>query len=58
LCRAHHRELHQGGNETAWWANVQIAPLGVAKSLWDETTGRIAAHVPQQVAPQFAEQAE
>lgn len=35
LCRKHHRELHQHGNERAWWTNVQIAPLEVAKHLWE-----------------------
>jgi hypothetical protein len=34
LCRAHHQELHRNGNERAWWANLQIAPLAVAQDLW------------------------
>lgn len=34
LCRRHHQQLHQCGNELAWWANMQVAPLGVAKELW------------------------
>ena len=34
LCRDHHAELHRHGNEIAWWANVQIAPLAAAQSLW------------------------
>jgi hypothetical protein len=34
LCRAHHQELHRQGNERAWWANMQIAPLPVAQDLW------------------------
>lgn len=34
LCRAHHRELHRHGNERAWWADLQIAPLPVAQDLW------------------------
>lgn len=34
LCRVHHRELHRQGNERAWWANLQIAPLPVAQDLW------------------------
>jgi hypothetical protein len=34
LCRDHHHELHQFGNEPAWWANLQVAPLAVAKQLW------------------------
>jgi hypothetical protein len=37
LCREHHRQLHHHGNEVAWWANVQIAPLAVAKELWQAT---------------------
>jgi len=58
LCREHHRQLHHHGNEVAWWANVQIAPLAVAKSLWDETSGRVAADVPHRLPAQFAEHAE
>jgi hypothetical protein len=23
LCRVHHQNLHQHGNENAWWANLQ-----------------------------------
>jgi hypothetical protein len=34
LCRAHHQELHLRGNEAAWWANMNIAPLQIAKQLW------------------------
>ncbi|UWU90616.1 ERF family protein [Bradyrhizobium sp. CB1015] len=34
LCRAHHEELHRHGNERAWWANLQIAPLPLAQELW------------------------
>lgn len=37
LCRAHHQQLHRNGNEKAWWANLQIAPLEAAKELWDAT---------------------
>jgi hypothetical protein len=40
LCRDHHQELHRNGNEIAWWANVQIAPIEAAKDLWDTTTGQ------------------
>ncbi|WP_448044753.1 ERF family protein [Bradyrhizobium liaoningense] len=35
LCRSHHQSLHRHGNERAWWANLQIAPLPIAKELWD-----------------------
>ena len=34
LCRRHHQQLHQYGNELAWWANMQVAPIGIAKELW------------------------
>lgn len=34
LCRAHHHELHRHGNERAWWANLQISPLPIARELW------------------------
>jgi hypothetical protein len=37
LCREHHRDLHRHGNEVAWWANVQVAPIAVAQDLWQMT---------------------
>ena len=37
LCREHHQELHRHGNERAWWVDVNVAPLEVARSLWDVT---------------------
>ncbi len=37
LCRDHHQKLHRYGNEAAWWANVQVAPLAVARELWTAT---------------------
>ena len=27
LCRAHHRELHRTGKESAWWAKAGLEPL-------------------------------
>jgi hypothetical protein len=35
LCRKHHQELHGHGNEASWWANMQVAPLPIAKELWE-----------------------
>ena len=35
LCRPHHQDLHRCGNEKAWWANMQIAPMAIAKQLWE-----------------------
>jgi hypothetical protein len=37
LCRGHHRQLHQTGNEVAWWKNLQIDALSIAKDLWKKT---------------------
>ena len=37
LCRGHHRQLHQAGNEEAWWENLRINALETAKDLWVQT---------------------
>lgn len=37
LCREHHRQLHQAGNELAWWHDLGIKALEIAKELWDQT---------------------
>lgn len=37
LCRDHHRELHNNGNERAWWHDMGVDPLPVAKRLWAES---------------------
>jgi hypothetical protein len=34
VCRDHHNGLHRHGNETAWWANLGISPLELAKEFW------------------------
>jgi len=36
LCRLHHRELHQTGNEKALREASKIQPLGAVKQLWRE----------------------
>jgi hypothetical protein len=36
LCRGHHREVHRGGDETAWWRDRGIDALDVARVLWLE----------------------
>jgi hypothetical protein len=41
LCREHHQALHRHGNEMGWWADVDLRPLEVAKSLWERT---VAGH--------------
>jgi hypothetical protein len=43
LCRGHHRQLHQAGNELAWWQGLSIEPLPVAKGLWEQTHPKSAA---------------
>jgi hypothetical protein len=37
LCRSHHRELHQCGNEAAWWHDMGIDPIDIAGQLWNES---------------------
>ena len=34
LCRIHHRQLHQSGNEVAWWIDIEVDPLPIAQDLW------------------------
>jgi hypothetical protein len=43
LCRVHHRQLHQAGNEPTWWEGLSIEPLSVAKGLWEQTRPKSAA---------------
>lgn len=43
LCRGHHREVHQTGNEPAWWEDIDINALEIAKGLWEESHLRIPA---------------
>jgi hypothetical protein len=37
LCRGHHRQLHQAGNEVAWWENRDIDALEIARGFWEQT---------------------
>ena len=37
LCRGHHRQLHQTGNEAGWWETLKIDALVIAKDLWKQT---------------------
>jgi DNA recombination protein Rad52 len=37
LCRGHHRQLHQVGNEAAWWEDLQIDALEIARGLWKQS---------------------
>jgi len=63
VCRVHHRELHQHGDEAAWWQKIKIDPLPIAHRLWqharpngtavavDRETGSKSA-----IAPNLSEQ--
>jgi ERF superfamily len=37
LCRIHHREVHDRGDERAWWDALRIDPRPIAQELWTET---------------------
>ena len=37
LCRGHHRQVHQAGNEIAWWEDLQVDALEIARGLWEKT---------------------
>ena len=39
LCRVHHRELHRLGNERLWWNDVNIDPIPIALTFWQQTRG-------------------
>ena len=43
LCRGHHRQLHQAGNEVAWWEDLQINAIEIARGLWEQTHPASAA---------------
>jgi len=46
LCRGHHRELHQTGDEFAWWKGRNIDALQIAMELWAQTHSDTATHLP------------
>jgi hypothetical protein len=48
LCRGHHRQLHQVGDEVAWWENQKIDALEVARRLWEQTHPLGKSQVPQE----------
>ncbi len=37
LCRLHHREVHHAGNELAWWNDLKIDPIEVARTFWQQS---------------------
>ena len=38
VCRLHHRDLHDYGDEASWWAGVGIDPLPIALEFWRRST--------------------
>ena len=44
LCRGHHRQLHQTGNEKAWWESLRINALEVARGLWEQSHSAAARY--------------
>ena len=37
LCRMHHRDNHQFGDEVAWWERRAIDPIATSRMLWVST---------------------
>jgi hypothetical protein len=35
LCRTHHRVLHTRGDEAAWWKELKLDPVMLARKLWE-----------------------
>jgi hypothetical protein len=56
LCRGHHRQLHQVGNEQAWWSERKLEPLKAARALWEETHPKVATEQPVEQARKEATQ--
>ncbi|MGA8957288.1 MAG: Rad52/Rad22 family DNA repair protein, partial [Pseudolabrys sp.] len=44
LCRGHHRQLHQTGNEKAWWESLRINALEIARGLWEQSHSAAARY--------------
>lgn len=37
LCRAHHRDNHNSGDEAGWWERRAIDPVAISRALWLST---------------------
>ncbi len=44
VCRVHHRELHDYGDEASWWAAGNVDPMLIALELWRRSR---LAHLPE-----------
>ncbi len=51
LCRDHHQQLHQAGNEVGWWHDLGIKPLAIAKDLWSESKTKAPSTTRGQLTP-------
>ncbi len=47
VCRLHHRELHNHGDEKMWWKGININPLPIAMKLWKQGRTEGTAIVPE-----------
>ena len=47
VCRLHHRELHNHGDEKMWWKGINIEPLPIALKLWKQGRMEGIAIVPE-----------
>ncbi|MGA7308969.1 MAG: hypothetical protein WBX05_08475 [Pseudolabrys sp.] len=41
LCRGHHRQVHQAGNEVAWWEKLNINALEIVERLSKQTRTKL-----------------
>jgi DNA recombination protein Rad52 len=37
LCRTHHRQLHETSKEAAWWEDLHIDAMEIARGLWQQS---------------------
>jgi hypothetical protein len=37
LCRIHHKEVHRASDERAWWDQLGIDPIKLARKLWERS---------------------
>jgi hypothetical protein len=47
VCRLHHRELHNHGDEKMWWKGININPLPMALKLWKQGRTEGTALIPK-----------
>lgn len=46
LCDFHHRQLHDRGDERAWWEQFGIDPMKLAEDFWNQSPGRLDEQEP------------